>query len=57
MFGDCSWTEAFQVAPDAVLLLYWKFAIGQTLQKINDVNRCDEAGVQFFAINARDDTI
>ena len=57
VFGNCSRTEPFQIAPDAVLLLYWEFAIGKTLQKVNYVNRCDKASVEFFTVDARDDTI
>jgi hypothetical protein len=57
VLGNGSWTKTFQVAPDAVLLLYWKFAISKTLQEVNDVNRCDKTGVEFFAMDARNDIV
>jgi len=45
VLGYCGGTEAFQIAPDAVLLLYREFAVGEALEKVNDIDRGNEARV------------
>ena len=53
-FRDSQWPEAFQVAPDAVLLLNSEADSNERLQKEDSVNTRDEAFLLFFPPDAAD---
>lgn len=53
----CGGTETLQIAPDAVLFLYGKFAVGETFEKVDDIDGGDEARIRFLAVDAGDDAV
>lgn len=57
VFGDGGGPKTLQVAPDAILLLDREFAIGESFEEIDDVNRGDKARVRFLTIDAGDDAV